>query len=714
MYTIHHRLLSANQLKRHVLQSTNKYVHSDQLTQLRSISMSGMMRKRLLQSLQKQADLYPYNANKQYLYYKELIKDNPMSALNRYQSGRYAVNAEIGQLLQPYTNINNNNNTNQYNQSPVQQQQYMSPTPQPQQQQYQFTQPQHNQQYVPQQNTANNNNSLFHNMNPFNNNNHNHAAPPLPPPPQALPGTASNPVQVQIANAGGSTKDEFIRGAIRFTFSALLIATVLVIISKQMGSLGGAGMFKEPKASATTPNVKFSDVRGCDEAKAELEELVAYLRNPEQFSRLGGKMPRGVLMLGPPGTGKTLLAKAVAGEANVPFYACSGSEFEEMYVGVGARRIRDLFSAAKKKSPAIIFIDEIDAVGGRRQERETTATRMSLNQLLTEMDGFNENSGIIVIGATNTPKMLDPALTRPGRFDRHVNVSLPDMLGRKAIIELYAQKVPMATDVNLEVLARGTPGCSGADLSNLINSAAIRASAANQPNVTMADLEYAKDKVLMGAERTNIGKSPESVRLTAFHEAGHALVALYTPGAMPLHKATVLPRGQSLGMTFQLPENDLESQTKKELLARMDVCMGGRVAEELISGADNVTTGASSDLEQATKTARHMILHYGMGETTGLMSFRDSGEFNQLSAETKKSIDAEVQQLLNSSYKRAKNILTSKSSELDLVATALLKHETLSGEEMKKIIAGKELTNKPIQHKIITDIKGTPIPQKLV
>lgn len=409
-------------------------------------------------------------------------------------------------------------------------------------------------------------------------------------------------------------------------------------------------------------------------------------------------------MLGPPGTGKTLLARAVAGEAGVSFFACSGSEFEEMFVGVGARRIRDLFAAAKKKSPAIIFIDEIDAVGGKRSSRDHQSARASMNELLTQLDGFQENSGVIVIGATNFAKALDPALTRPGRFDRHVNVSLPDVLGRKSILELYAAKVPMSSDVDLGVLARGTPGCSGADLYNLINSAAIRASVTKQANVTMLDLEWAKDKVLMGAERTNVGKSPEAVRLTAFHEAGHALVGIYTPGAMPIHKMTVLPRGQSLGMTHFLPENDMDSRTKREMLASMDVCMGGRVAEELVAGAENVTTGASSDLEQATRTARAMLMNYGMGNV-GLMSVSDP---DQLSPEQKKKIDAEVNHLLEESYKRAKNLLTSKKQELDALAIALLKHETLSGVEIKQVIEKKELPNKPISHPVI-ELNGSPI-----
>lgn len=680
------------------------------ITPSRLFSMSSMLRAQQLQTLKRTADLYPYNAAKQLPYYQALVKDNPAEAVQRYQSGRYAVNAEIGQLLQPYTSMQTQQQ--QYgNMQQPQQASYMPPPP-PQSAQYTFTQPPpYTQQYQPQYEQQQQSPTFLQSLNPFNGQQAQQQAPQY-----ALPGTASNPVQVQIANAGGGAKDEFIRGIIRFTFSALLIGVVLTILGKQVGSIGGSGMFKEPKAAATTPNVKFSDVKGCDEAKADLEELVAYLRNPEQFSRLGGKMPRGVLMLGPPGTGKTLLAKAVAGEANVPFFACSGSEFEEMYVGVGARRIRDLFAAAKKKSPAIIFIDEIDAVGGKRQDRETTATRMSLNQLLTELDGFNENSGIVVIGATNTPKMLDPALMRPGRFDKHVVVPLPDMLGRKAIIELYAQKVPMASDVSLEVLARGTPGCSGADLAHLINSAAIRASANNQPYVTMQDLEYARDKVLMGAERSNIGKKPETLRLTAFHETGHALVALYTPGAMPLHKATILPRGQAAGLTMQLPEGDIDNHTKKELLARMDVCMGGRVAEELVSGADNVTTGASSDLEKATKIARGMIINYGMGQSTGLISIQDpQQEYYTLSPDTKRMIDGEVQQMLEASYKRAKNLLLSKHDELNLVATELLKHETLSGEEIKKIVAGKPIAkDSQLQHKIPTDISGAPLPTKLV
>ena len=389
--------------------------------------------------------------------------------------------------------------------------------------------------------------------------------------------------------------------------------------------------------------------------------------------------------------GKTLLAKAIAGEAQVPFFSCSGSDFEEMFVGVGARRIRDLFTAARKKAPCIIFIDEIDAVGSKRSARDVQAARLSLNQLLVEMDGFDKTNGVIVIGATNLPALLDSALTRPGRFDRHVTVPVPDVKGRRAILDLYAKKIPLSADVDLDVLARGTSGCTGAQLFNLINSAALRASSKGHVSVSMREMEYAKDKILMGAERSNL-MSPEEKKLTAYHEGGHALVALYTQHTIPLYKATILPRGNSLGTTHFLPENDMHSQSKAQLIARMDVAFGGRVAEELVFGDEMVTTGASSDLEGATKIARAMVMQYGMSAGMGLMVV-DEESGGVLSSEKKQAIDSEIEAMMRQSYDRAKRILTTHMQHLHVLAGALLKHETLDAKEIRAVLSAQGLVS---------------------
>jgi len=448
---------------------------------------------------------------------------------------------------------------------------------------------------------------------------------------------------------------------------------------------------------AESSEKRFSDVMGCDEAKSELEEVVAYLKDPERFTRLGGKLPSGLLLMGPPGTGKTLLARAIAGEAGVPFFFASGSEFEEMYVGVGARRMRDLFEAAKKRSPCIIFIDEIDAVGSSRQLKEQQAMKMTLNQLLVEMDGFEQNQGIIVIGATNYADVLDDALMRPGRFDRHVTVPLPDVQGRLDILTLYTKKTPLGGDVNLEVLARGTPGMSGASLANLVNMAAIKASVEGLAGVDHAAFEHAKDKIFMGAERTSAVVSKESAKLTAFHEGGHALMAIKTPGADPVHKATIMPRGQALGMVMQLPDGDQTSLSKRQMLARLDVLMGGRVAEELVFGADEVTSGASSDLQQATRLARSMVMHWGFSEEVGVVSVSKE----DASPEQKALIDREVQRLVTQAYERATKLLTTNRQELNKIAYALQEYETLTGTEIHEFV----LKGKPLPRKLVTGKK---------
>ncbi|XP_057774246.1 ATP-dependent zinc metalloprotease FTSH 11, chloroplastic/mitochondrial [Salvia miltiorrhiza] len=463
-------------------------------------------------------------------------------------------------------------------------------------------------------------------------------------------------------------------------------------LQKYIGSLGGIGTPGVGSSSSYAPkelnkeimpekNVKtFKDVKGCDDAKQELEEVVEYLRNPTKFTRLGGKLPKGILLTGSPGTGKTLLAKAIAGEAGVPFFYRAGSEFEEMFVGVGARRVRSLFQAAKKKAPCIIFIDEIDAVGSTRKQWEGH-TKKTLHQLLVEMDGFEQNEGIIVMAATNLPDILDPALTRPGRFDRHIVVPSPDVRGREEILELYLQDKPLGSDVDVNSIARGTPGFNGADLANLVNIAAIKAAVEGAEKLTAAQLEFAKDRIIMGTERKTMFLSEDSKKLTAYHESGHAIVALNTEGAHPIHKATIMPRGSALGMVTQLPSSDETSISKKQLLARLDVCMGGRVAEELIFGKEHVTTGASNDLKKATKLAEYMVSTCGMSDEIGPVHIKE-----RPGSEMQSRIDAEVVKLLREAYNRVKALLKKHEKALHALANALLEYETLNAEEIKRIL----------------------------
>lgn len=464
------------------------------------------------------------------------------------------------------------------------------------------------------------------------------------------------------------------------------------------GRVASAGM-EAPMATSLEPkeyakenmpqkSVKtFADVKGCDEAIHEVKEIVEYLKKPEKFVRLGGKLPKGVLLTGPPGTGKTLLARAVAGEADVPFFYKSGSEFDEMFVGVGSRRVRSLFAAAKKKAPCIVFIDEIDAVGGTRSNYEASGgSRKTLNQLLTEMDGFEENSGVVVIAATNLPEMLDAALTRPGRFDRHVAVALPDVQGRKGVLDLYLSNKPVSSSVNSELLARRTPGFSGADLFNMVNEAALMAATKDLDEITDDCLDEARDKILMGSPRA-LSQSVEARRLTAYHEGGHALVALFTPGAKPIHKATIVPRGHALGMVSQVPDKDEYSTTKQQMVAHIDVCMGGKVAEEMIFGSDYVTSGATSDLKSATRMARHMVEDCGMSDKIGPIALSSP---DQRGASLNKDADDEVGNFLRESYSRVKGLLKDKERELHILAQALLKQETLTQQEIKDLIFGKE------------------------
>ena len=493
----------------------------------------------------------------------------------------------------------------------------------------------------------------------------------------------------------------------------MLLLPVLLLIGfwffmmnrMQGGGKGGAMGFGKSRAKLLTEKhgrVTFDDVAGIDEAKEELEEIVEFLRNPQKFSRLGGKIPKGALLVGPPGTGKTLLARAIAGEAGVPFFTISGSDFVEMFVGVGASRVRDMFEQAKKNAPCIVFIDEIDAVGrsrgvgygGGNDEREQT-----LNQLLVEMDGFEANEGIIIVAATNRPDVLDPALLRPGRFDRQVQVPNPDIKGREKILSVHARKVPLGPNVDLRVIARGTPGFSGADLANLVNEAALMAARIGRRFVAMDDFESAKDKVMMGAERRSMVMTEDEKKLTAYHEAGHAIVGLNVPQHDPIHKATIIPRGRALGLVLSLPERDQLSVSYTKYKSKIAMAMGGRVAEELTFGAENVTSGASSDIQQATRIARAMVTQFGFTPELGYVDYaneQDSylGSYNggsKHSGHTQKLIDDKVKEIVDEGYETARRILTEQNEDLERLAQGLLEYETLTGAEITRVIAGEPL-----------------------
>ncbi|MEM1150895.1 MAG: ATP-dependent zinc metalloprotease FtsH [Pseudomonadota bacterium] len=515
---------------------------------------------------------------------------------------------------------------------------------------------------------------------------------------------AENGARVTYENSGGNTL-----GAIFINLiPVLLILGLFLFMMRQMqgGGRGGAMSFGKSRARLLTEKhgrVTFDDVAGVDEAKEELQEIVEFLKDPSKFQRLGGKIPKGALLVGPPGTGKTLIARAVAGEANVPFFTISGSDFVEMFVGVGASRVRDMFEQAKRSAPCIIFIDEIDAVGrsrgaglgGGNDEREQT-----LNQLLVEMDGFETNEGIILIAATNRPDVLDPALLRPGRFDRQVTVGNPDIIGREKILKVHMRNVPVAKDVNAKTISRGTPGFSGADLANLVNEAALLAARRGKRVVSMKEFEDAKDKVMMGPERRSMVMSESEKELTAYHEAGHAIVALKVPKADPVHKATIIPRGRALGMVMQLPTDDKLSMSKIEMTSRLAIMMGGRVAEELRFGDDNVTAGAASDIQQATRLARAMVTRWGLSDAIGPVDYgEDQGEVflgqqlvqsSSVSEETSKKIEEEVRRLVQTGMDDARRIMTDYQKEWEAVAEGLLEFETLTGEEITDLLNGKK------------------------
>ena len=497
-------------------------------------------------------------------------------------------------------------------------------------------------------------------------------------------------------------------------FPMLLLIGVWIFFMRQMQSGGGKAMgFGKSRARLLTERqgrVTFDDVAGIDEAKFELEEIVEYLRDPQKFQRLGGRIPKGVLLVGPPGTGKTLLARAIAGEANVPFFTISGSDFVEMFVGVGASRVRDMFEQGKKSAPCLIFIDEIDAVGrhrgaglgGGNDEREQT-----LNQLLVEMDGFEANEGVILIAATNRPDVLDPALLRPGRFDRQVVVPNPDVGGREKILKVHMRKVPLAPDVDPRTIARGTPGFSGADLANLVNEAALLAARRSKRVVTMSEFEEAKDKVMMGAERRSMVMTEEEKRLTAYHEGGHAVVAAHMVESDPIHKATIIPRGRALGMVVRLPENDRISVSRAKLEADIAVAMGGRIAEELIFGREQVTSGASSDLKAATHIARVMVTQFGMSDELGPLSYAENEQevflghsitqVKNISEGTASKIDSEVRRIVETAYAVARKVLESNMDQLHRLAGALLEYESLSGEDIGALMRGETIVRPDLE-----------------
>jgi len=527
-----------------------------------------------------------------------------------------------------------------------------------------------------------------------------------------LPAQASDAMIQRLADQGvrisaKRPRQGFI-GVLVTLFPWLVIIAFWVFLFRQMQQ-GGSRAFSFGKSKAKlltgdTPKVTFADVAGCDEAKVELQEIIEFLKDPQKFTRLGGRLPKGALLVGFPGTGKTLLAKAVAGEAGRPFFSMSGSDFVEMFVGVGASRVRDLFEQGKAHAPCIIFIDEIDAVGrhrgaglgGGHDEREQT-----LNQLLVEMDGFESNDGVILLAATNRPDVLDPALLRPGRFDRQIVVDSPDVKGREGILRVHTKRIPLGGDVRLDTLAKGTPGMSGADLANLVNEAALLAARRNKAQVDHEDLEEAKDKVMLGVERRSLVLSEDERRLTAYHEAGHAIVSLSIPGLDPLHKVTIVPRGRALGLTASLPEEDRHNYTKYWLEGQLAMDFGGRVAEELVFGPEKITTGATTDIEHATNLARRMVSKFGMSEKIGAIAVgdreqeiflgREIAQRREISERTAESVDEEVKRILDGAFERARGILTGRRDALDRLAAALLEHETLEREQIVAVVGGAEL-----------------------
>ncbi|KAF2116231.1 cell division protease ftsH [Lophiotrema nucula] len=523
-------------------------------------------------------------------------------------------------------------------------------------------------------------------------------------------GGKTDPLYVVIEESMWSTIFKWVRWLLGFGLCAYVALILITLFVETSGVLKKVGGGTNAEVRPEHQNARFSDVQGCDEAKEELVDVVDFLKNPEKYNKLGGRLPKGVLLVGPPGTGKTLLARAVAGEAGVPFFYMSGSEFDEVYVGVGAKRVRELFTAARSKAPAIVFIDELDAVGGKRNSREANYHRQTLNELLNHLDGFDQSTGVIFIGATNHPEILDKALLRPGRFDRHVQVDLPDVRGRMAILKHHTKKIRLSPDVDLTKIARGTPGFSGAELENLANTAAIRASKHQSKFVAIDDLEWARDKIMMGAERKSMHVPLSDKLQTAYHEGGHTLVGLYTKGFNEIHKATILPRGQAAGITYFLPQEE-HHRSRAQYLISLQVSMGGRVAEEIVYGAENVGDGASGDIQQATSSAYAMVTSFGFSDLLGNVDFRSN--YEQVSPATKQLIDNEVRRLVDDAAGEARKILHKHRKELDLLAEALVQYETLDKEEIVKVIKGEKLPDR-LMSMPDTPIKLPGVPARII
>ncbi|KAL9115094.1 MAG: hypothetical protein Q9227_000888 [Pyrenula ochraceoflavens] len=621
------------------------------------------MERNVLGHLERNANSHPQSAVHQEAFYDMLIaSDMPKIVIERYNSGRYATSDRIESIYMKALRMTGalpaSSNTNPLA-SPRSGRHDLSPETL-----------QAVGQAVAAHSTGNNVSSVSGSV-------------------QSGSGAKDSPLHVVVNQTKGSVILSWVKTFIYAIIATYAILTILAMITDVMGGMRGPRIFQNSEVQAKTQTVRFSDVQGCDEAKDEVQELVEFLKNPDQFNTLGGKLPKGVLMVGPPGTGKTLLAKAVAGEAGVPFFYMSGSEFDELYVGVGAKRMRDLFAQARSKAPAIIFIDELDAVGGKRNPRDPSYAKQTLNQLLTELDGFNPSTGVVLIGATNAPDALDKALTRPGRFDRHIRVNLPDIRGRIAILKHHMRNIQVATDVDATVIARGTPGFSGAQLENLANQAAVHASRLKQKRVTTSDLEWARDKIMMGAENRSMALDEQEKILTAYHESGHALVSMCNPDSIPLHKMTIIPRGFALGVTHSLPEKDMFSQRYDGLIARLEMAMGGRAAEDLVFGPGKVTSGCSNDIQNATQIAYAMVTEMGFSKKFPGMDM--ASNYNSMSSETKMEVEKEVQEILHTAYERAQKLLRENRGVLEKLKDAVLEYETLTREEMETIRSGGTL-----------------------
>ncbi|KAI1826820.1 peptidase family M41-domain-containing protein [Xylaria intraflava] len=653
------------------------------LSSQRRFFQSGGLSRNMLAHLEESANRNPSSAISQNAFYQALLKANmPAIIIERYQSGRFASNQAATDayhkalnMLTPAAGEHNDDISQTIKNLPGN-----------------FTPTQI--QAVTQALAARSRGSTFAVAKDSN--------------PQAS-GTKNGPLHVVVDDTLGSNIFRWVKFALWFILVTYLSLVLITMLIETLSVFRRPGGKVDSEVKAEQQKARFSDVHGADEAKEELQEMVDFLRNPERFSQLGGKLPKGILLVGPPGTGKTLLARAVAGEAGVPFFYMSGSEFDEVYVGVGAKRVRELFAAAKSKSPAIVFIDELDAIGGRRNARDAAYVKQTLNQLLTELDGFDQSANVIIIGATNFPELLDKALTRPGRFDRHVVVGLPDVRGRLAILEHHAKKIKAEKDVDLKAIAQTTSGLSGAELENIVNQAAVHASKNKAKSVGKMDFDWAKDKVLMGAERRSMVISAKEKEMTAYHEAGHALVNLLTKGSsMTLYKVTILPRGPSLGHTASIPEMDKYSYTVNDYLAQIDSALGGKLAEEIVYGPNQVTSGASSDLQHATRLAFNMVASLGMSVKLGNMDY--ISRYESLSSETRAGVEAEVHRTLNESYERARKLLMDHRKELDLLAKALVDYETLNKEEVEKVIKGHALVDRIIVPKGPMTVPAPKVP----